>query len=50
MENLVHGSSRFGRLGEIVPEDEFYAWMKVSDAFELVFLEKGFTDETKIKA
>lgn len=48
-ENLVHGSSRFGRLGEIVPEDEFYAWMKVSDAFELVFLEKGFTDELKLK-
>ncbi len=48
-ENLAHGSSRSGRMGEIVPEDEFYAWMKISDAFELVFLEKGFTDELKVK-
>lgn len=48
-KKLAHGSSRFGRMGEIVPEDEFYAWMKISDAFELVFLEKGFTDELKLK-
>ena len=48
-ENLAHGSSRFGWMGEIVPEDEDYAWMKISDAFELVFLEKGFTDELKLK-
>lgn len=38
---------RFGPYGEIMPEDEFYAWMHRVDVFDLVWLEKGFVDEIK---
>jgi hypothetical protein len=34
--------SRQGTFGEIMPEDEFYGLMKLSDAFDLVHLESGF--------
>ncbi len=40
---------RFGRFGEIIPEDEFYGLMKICDAFDLVTLEKEFTDRVKDK-
>jgi hypothetical protein len=35
-------SKRYGKYGEIVPEDEFYAWLQLVDAFELVWLEEEF--------
>lgn len=38
---------RFGPYGEILPEDEFYAWMQRVDVFDLVWLEKGFLAEIK---
>lgn len=42
-------ASRWGRYGEIMPEDEFYGLMKLSDAFELVRIEKDFNDNIKEK-
>lgn len=43
------GYCRWGRFGEIMPEDEFYGLMKISDSFDLVVLGKEFTDELKAK-
>jgi hypothetical protein len=40
-------SERFGKFGEIMPQDEFIGLIKISDAFDLVYLEESFT--TKIK-
>lgn len=40
---------RFGKYGEIIPEDEFYLLMQASDVFDLVMLEKGFVSKTKDK-
>ncbi len=48
-ENGLENASRFGKYGEIMPEDEFYALMKICDAFDLVRLEKGFAEEIKAK-
>lgn len=38
---------RFGKFGEIIPEDEFYGLMKICDVFDLVTLEKDFTDKVR---
>ena len=38
-------AKRCGRYGEIIPEDEFYAWLRLVDAFELVWLEDKFLAE-----
>lgn len=45
----VENADRFGKLGEIMPQDEFIALMKVNDAFDLVKLEKDFTSMVKPK-
>lgn len=42
-QNGIDGADRFGKMGEIMPQDEFYALMKVADAFDLVKLEKAFS-------
>ena len=42
-DKAVKGASRFGRLGEIMPQDEFIALIKMVDSFDLVILEKSFT-------
>ena len=39
----VKDAKRFGRLGEIMPQDEFIALLKIVDSFDLVLLEKAFT-------
>ncbi len=38
-------AKRYGRYGEIIPEDEFYAWLRLVDTFELVLLEDKFLEE-----
>jgi len=43
----VPGSNRFGKFGEIMPQVEFIAMLKFSDVFDLVKLEKSFTDLAK---
>ncbi|NMM65273.1 glycine reductase [Clostridium sp. P21] len=47
--NNIEGSSRFGKFGEIMPQDEFYGLLKISDVFDLVILEKSFTETVKEK-
>lgn len=46
--NPVAGQ-RQGKLGEIMPQDEFIGMLKLADAFDLVKLEKGFTASVKKK-
>lgn len=45
----VENASRWGKFGEIMPQDEFYGLMKISDSFDLVVLEDGFTSMVKEK-
>ena len=45
-ENLTD-KGREGRYGEIYPEDEFYAVLKISDSFQLVELEEEFAHRIK---
>jgi len=45
--NPVSEASRFGRFGEIMPEEEFYAVMRLVDAFDLVILENEFAGSIK---
>lgn len=45
----IEGASRFGKFGEIMPQDEFIALMKVCDSFDLVVLEKNFAASAKTK-
>lgn len=40
--NLEAAPTRFGRYGEIMPEDEFIGLLDICDVFDLVWLEKGF--------
>ncbi|HHV08348.1 MAG TPA: glycine reductase [Firmicutes bacterium] len=40
-------AKRHGRYGEIMPEDEFFAWLRLVDAFELVLLEEQFLNELR---
>ena len=45
----TEGLLRFGKFGEIMPQDEFYGLMKISDVFDLVLLEKDFTEAIREK-
>lgn len=42
-KNILENSKRFGPYGEIIPQDDFFALMKIVDVFDLVWLEKSFT-------
>lgn len=41
--------NRFGKLGEVMPQDEFFALMQICDAFDLVKLSEEFVSDVKIK-
>jgi glycine/sarcosine/betaine reductase complex component C subunit beta len=43
----IEGASRYGKFGEIMPQDEFICLMQMCDVFDLVKLEKNFVKETK---
>ena len=45
----LENGQRFGKFGEIMPEDEFLMLMQVCDVFDLVRLEQGFVAATKAK-
>jgi len=45
----VENAKRFAEFGEIMPQDEFYGLIKVSDVFDLVLLEKDFTEVVRGK-
>lgn len=48
-QSKVSDAKRFSPSGEIMPEDEFYGWLKISDEYNLVLLEEGFVSEIKFK-
>jgi len=48
-DKAVKGADRFGRLGEIMPQDEFVALIKIVDSFDLVLLEKAFAADVAAK-
>lgn len=43
------GINRYGKFGEIMPEDEFIGLMDICDVFDLIWLEKTFAEEIKAK-
>lgn len=43
----VEGATAEGAFGEIFRQDEFIGWIKISDVFDLVILEKEFTEEIR---
>ncbi len=48
-EHLLKDGKRNGLFGEIMPEDEFYGWMKVADDFDLLWLDPQFIEQIKDK-
>jgi glycine/sarcosine/betaine reductase complex component C subunit beta len=44
---ITDGARRWGPHGEIMPEEEFYGVVKLCDAFDLVWLDEGFTATVK---
>ncbi|HZK01996.1 MAG TPA: glycine/sarcosine/betaine reductase complex component C subunit beta [Anaerovoracaceae bacterium] len=45
----VSDAARYGRFGEIMPQDEFIGLLKICDVFDLVALEKEFAGSVKEK-
>ncbi len=48
-DKKIENADRFGKFGEIMPQDEFIGLMKIADAFDLVKLNKEFTVSVKEK-
>jgi betaine reductase len=46
-EHLLKDCKRAGPFGEIMPEAEFYGWMKIADDFDLLWLDSDFIDQIK---
>ncbi len=49
LDNFADKAQRFGRFGEIMPEDEFIALLDICDVFDLIWLEKDFASAIKPK-
>lgn len=49
LQNLEDAPVRFGRYGEIMPEDEFIGLLDICDVFDLIWLEKGFAAAVRSK-
>ena len=47
LENPAPEAKRFGRYGEIMPEDELIGLIDICDVFDLIWLEKGFADKVR---
>ena len=45
--HLLSAGGRHGPFGEIMPEEEFYGWMKVADECDIVSLESAFLDRIR---
>lgn len=43
----LENGARYGRFGEIMPQDEYYMLMQVCDVFDLLHLEKSFVADVK---
>ena len=48
-EHLLKDGTRNGRFGEIMPEDEFYGWIKIADDFDLLWLDPDFIKQIRDK-
>ena len=48
-EKLESAPQRFGKFGEIMPEDEFLGLMDIVDVFDLIWLEEGFSAKVRAK-
>lgn len=48
-EHPFQNGKRQGSFGEIMPEEEFYGWMKIADDFDLLWLEPKFVDQIRDK-
>ena len=48
-DNLLETGSREGPFGEIMPEDEFYGWLKAADDFDLLWLDPDFLKDIREK-
>jgi len=46
-DKKLEGAGRYGKYGEIMPQDEFLLLMQASDVFDLVYLDKDFVAATK---
>ena len=46
-EHPLQDGKRQGPFGEIMPEEEFYGWMKIADDFDLLWLEPQFVDQIR---
>src|SRR4030042_1311755 len=44
-KNPIPHASRRGSMGEIMPEEEFYGMLKISDEFGLILLDANFVDQ-----
>ncbi|MEA5113863.1 MAG: glycine/sarcosine/betaine reductase complex component C subunit beta [Geobacteraceae bacterium] len=47
--NLGSAPTRFGKYGEIMPEDEFLGMLDICDVFDLIWLESGFASSVREK-
>lgn len=48
-DKKVKDAERYGKYGEIMPQDEFLGLMQICDVFDLVFLEKTFVESIRPK-
>ena len=46
-DKVKEGAERYGKYGEIMPEEEFLFLVQISDQFEVVKLEKNFVEKYK---
>ena len=46
-DKKMENASRYGKYGEIMPEEEFLFLVQISDQFEVVKLEKNFVEKYK---
>jgi betaine reductase len=46
-KHLLKKGNRHGLFGEIMPEEEFYGWLKLADNFDLLWLENTFVEGIK---
>ena len=46
-EHPLKDALRQGPFGEIMPEDEFYGWLKAADDFDLLWLDQDFLHEIR---
>ena len=49
LDHLADKPQRFGRYGEIMPEDEFLGLLDICDVFDLIWLDKAFASRVKEK-